>query len=183
MFTKIDLAISPQEDKSCLLCSPVLHLHNLWGLNHFKYQWLSNFSLCFSTNRDPCCLSVWSSETPVLFLWFPTGLLVGLTELCPPSSWVGCQVPWMCFQDISGSAHYFSSPSWPPLQCGASRVFLFIICSFHRGFPKMKFALVPRACCVLAKLTTVTKSLGDALPRLSSHRFPCLPWYFYVLNS
>lgn len=47
----------------------------------------------------------------------------------------------------------------------------------------MKFALVPRACCVLAKLTTVIKSLGDALPRLSSHRFPCLPWYFYVLNS
>lgn len=87
IFTKIDLAISPQEDKSCLPCSPLLLLHNLWGLNHFKYQWLSNFSLCFSTNRDPSCLSVRSSETPVLFLWFPTGLLVGRTELCRPSSW------------------------------------------------------------------------------------------------
>lgn len=146
--------------------------------------------MCFNTNRDPSCLSVRSNETPISLVSDRSArkphqaLLSFFLESV--AKFLECVSRTFLVLLITFQARVDPPSVGPPGSFSLQSV------PFIEVFPKcdtkscyfstQKFALVPRVCCVLAKLTTV-KGLGDAHPRFTSHRFPCLLWYHYVLNN
>lgn len=93
----------------------------------------------------------------------------------------------MCFQNVSGSAHCFSSPFNPP-SVGPPVSFQSV--TFTKVFPQVgpksccfsthRLALTSRACCQSPLLSSGALVMPS---QFSSYCFPCPPWYYYVLNN